>query len=98
MVSLTNDATLNSALARAVEAVTAEPPIWSPQLNSDAFAFLRAGIPAATLGSYDRDLGGRGLHSAQDNASRVDPARLVEAAEVLSQLLKELDAGGPVKS
>jgi acetylornithine deacetylase/succinyl-diaminopimelate desuccinylase-like protein len=98
MSRLPNDAALNTALARAVEAVTGEPPIWSPQLNSDAFAFLRAGIPAATLGSYDRDLGGRGLHSAQDNASRVDPARLAEAAEVLCCLLKELDAGGLVKS
>ena len=94
MISLPNDAALNSALARAVEAVTGEPPIWAPQLNSDAFAFLRAGIPAATLGSYDRDLGGRGLHSALDSASRVDPARLAEAAEVLCHLLQELDTGG----
>ena len=94
MVSLPNDAALNSALARAVEAVTGEPPTWAPQLNSDAFAFLRAGIPAATLGSYDRDLGGRGLHSALDSASRVDPARLVQAAEVLCHLLEKLDTAG----
>jgi acetylornithine deacetylase/succinyl-diaminopimelate desuccinylase-like protein len=96
MVSLPNDADLNSALARAVEAVTGEPPVWSPQLNSDAFAFLRAGIPAATLGSYDRDQGGRGLHSAFDSASRVDPARLAEAADVLCHLLKGFDAAGSV--
>jgi Zn-dependent M28 family amino/carboxypeptidase len=94
MVSLPNDAALNAALARAVEAVTGEPPTWAPQLNSDAFAFQRAGIPAATLGSYDRDLGGRGLHSALDSASRVDPARLAEAAGVLCHLLEELDAAG----
>jgi Zn-dependent M28 family amino/carboxypeptidase len=94
MVSLPNDASLKAALARAIEAVTGEPPIWSPQLNSDAFAFLRAGIPAATLGSYDRDLGGRGLHSALDSPSRVDPARLAEAVEVLCHLLKELDTAG----
>jgi acetylornithine deacetylase/succinyl-diaminopimelate desuccinylase-like protein len=98
MVSLPNDAALNAALARAVEAVTGEPPIWEPQLNSDAFAFLRAGIPAATLGAYDRDLGGRGLHSAQDNASRVDPARLVEAIEVLCHFLDEFDAAGHVST
>ena len=94
MISLPNDAALNAALARAVEAVTGEPPIRAPQLNSDAFAFLQAGIPATTLGSYDRDLGGRGLHSALDSASRVDPARLVETAEVLCHLLEELDTGG----
>ena len=82
------------SLARAVEAVTGEPPIWSPHLNSDAFAFLRAGIPAATLGGYDRDLGQRGLHSALDTASRVDPVRLVEAADLLCHLLKELDSAG----
>jgi len=94
MVSLPNDADLNSALARAVEAVTGEPPVWSPQLNSDAFAFLRAGIPAATLGSYDRDLGERGLHSAFDSASRIDPSRLAEATDVLCHLLGEIDAAG----
>jgi hypothetical protein len=93
MISLLNDADLNSALARAVEAVTGEPPTWAPQLNSDAFAFLRTGIPAATLGSYDRDLGERGLHSALDCASRVDPARLVEAAGVLCHFLEGFDAG-----
>ena len=98
MVCLPNDAALNAALARAVEAVTGEMPIRAPQLNSDAFAFLRAGIPAATLGSYDRDLGGRGLHSALDSASRVDPARLAEAAEGLCHLLEELDAGGLLRN
>jgi Zn-dependent M28 family amino/carboxypeptidase len=74
--------------------VTGESPVRSPQLNSDAFAFLRAGIPAATLGSYDRDLGERGLHSAFDSASRVDPARLAEAADVLCHLLEDLDTAG----
>ena len=92
MVRLLADATLNSALARAVEAATGEPPVRAPQLNSDAFAFLRAGIPTATLGSYDRDLGGRGMHSAQDSASRVDPACLVEATEVLCRFLNEFDS------
>ena len=96
MVSLPADAALNSALARAVEAVTGEPPLRAPQVNSDAFAFLRAGIPAATLGGYDRDLGGRGLHSALDSASRVDPARLVEAADVLCYFLDKLDTAGSV--
>jgi hypothetical protein len=91
MVSLPNDADLNSAIARAVGAVTGESPVRSPQLNSDAFAFLRAGIPAATLGGHDRDLGERGLHSALDSPGRVDPARLAEAADVLCYFLDEFD-------
>ena len=95
MISLPNDAALNAALERAVEAVTGEPPLRAPQLNSDAFAFLRAGIPAATLGGYDHDLGGRGLHSVLDSTGRVDPARLVEATDLLCHLLEELDAAGP---
>lgn len=94
MERLPNDPALKSALARAVEAVNGEPPLQALQLNSDAFAFLRAGIPAATLGSYDRDLGGRGLHCAMDSTNRVDPARLVEAAELLCHFLEGLNAAG----
>lgn len=61
------------------------------RINSDAFAFLRHGVPATTLGSYDAILGGRGYHSAQDSPERVDPDRLQETVLVLVRFLRELD-------
>lgn len=94
MRRLPADATLNHALARAVEAVAGQPPVWAPVLNSDAFAFLRRGIPAATLGSLDTQLGGRGFHSALDAPGRVDPDRLAETTRVLVHLLAEIDGDG----
>jgi hypothetical protein len=87
-----NDAGLNLALERVVEAVTGEQPRRAPALNSDAFAFLRQGIPAATLGSYDQALEGRGYHSALDHPGRVHPGRLEEAVEILGELAARLDA------
>jgi hypothetical protein len=91
MQRLPADANLNRALGRAVEAVSREPPVRAPTINSDAFAFLRQGIPAATLGSLDTKLGGRGFHSSLDAPGRVDPDRLVETTRVLGCLLAEMD-------
>ena len=88
------DAALNRGLARAVKAVAGQPPARAPLINSDAFAFLRAGIPAATLGSRDEEWGDRGYHSGLDHPSRVDAERLAETAEVLSHLLADMDSGG----
>ena len=88
------DAALNLGLARAVKAVAGQPPARAPLINSDAFAFLRAGIPAATLGSRDEEWGERGYHSGLDHPSRVDAKRLAETAEVLSHLLADIDSGG----
>lgn len=92
MRKLPSDPTLVRRLERAVEAVTGERPVRASLISSDAFAFLRGGIPAATLGSFDLDLGGRGFHSALDNLDRVDPARLVEAVDILSHLLADMDS------
>jgi hypothetical protein len=91
MRRLPADAALNGSLARAVEAVTGQPPVRAPTINSDAFAFLRRGIPAATLGSLDTQLGGRGFHSSLDAPGRVDPDRLAETTRVLVHLLTEMD-------
>jgi hypothetical protein len=91
MIRLAANAALNEDLARAIEAVSGEPPRRAPLVNSDAFAFLRAGIPAATLGSYDAKLGGRGYHSALDNVDRLDAGRLAETVEVLCRFLEDLD-------
>lgn len=93
MLRLPADPALNRALEQAVEAVAGERPVQVPVISSDGFAFLRQGLPAATLGSFDLDLGGRGLHSALDDPSRVDPERLAEAVAVLSHLLASMDAG-----
>jgi hypothetical protein len=86
------DPGLNSALARAVEAVTGRAPARASVINDDALAFLRAGIPAATLGSLYTALGAGGLHSALDHPGRVRPERLDQAVEILSCLLTALDA------
>jgi len=92
MLRMPVDPALNRALELAVEAVTGEQPVREPEISCDAFAFLRRGIAAATLGGFDRDLGGRGFHSALDNPGRVDPGRLAQAVEVLSRFLTDLDA------
>ncbi len=91
MQRLPADVNLNRALERAVEVVSGELPVRAPVINSDAFAFLRQGIPAATLGSLDTQMGERGLHSALDAAGRVDPDRLAETTRVLAYLLAEMD-------
>jgi acetylornithine deacetylase/succinyl-diaminopimelate desuccinylase-like protein len=92
MTRLPTDPALNQALERAVEAVTGERPIRVPAISSDAFAFRRQGIPATTLGSFDLDLGGRGLHSVLDSPDRVSTERLVEAVEILSRFLEDVDS------
>jgi hypothetical protein len=92
MRQVPTDPALNRALERAVEAVAGERPVRAPTINSDAFAFIRRGIPAATLGSFDLDLGGRGLHSALDSPDRVSQERLVEAVEILGHFLEDADS------
>jgi hypothetical protein len=82
---------LHLALERAAEAVTRERPLRAPTVSSDAFAFLRRGIPATTVGGFDRELGGRGLHSALDHPDRVDLARLAETVDLLTRFLTDLD-------
>jgi hypothetical protein len=78
----------------AAEAVTGERPLRAPAVSSDAFAFLRQGIPATTLGSFDRELGGSGFHSALDHPDRIDTARLAETVELLTRFLTDVDARG----
>lgn len=92
MLRLPTDPALNLALEQAIEAVTGERSVRVPAISSDGFAFLRGGIPTATLGSFDLELGGRGLHSALDDPGRVDPARLTETVAVLSHLLEDIDS------
>jgi hypothetical protein len=92
MQQMAADPELNRALAAAVQAVAGEQPTRVPRISSDALAFLRQGIPAASLGSFDAELGGRGFHSALDNPDRIDPERLAETVDVLGRFLLDLDS------
>jgi hypothetical protein len=92
MQKMAADPDLNRALAAAVQAVAGQPPARARRISSDAVAFLRQGIPAATLGSFDAEMGGRGFHSALDNPDRIDPERLAETADVLGRFLLDLDS------
>jgi hypothetical protein len=92
MVRLPNNRDLNLALSGAVRAVTGKPAVQAPRISSDAFAFLRQGVMATTLGSLDAELEDGGLHSAKDKPSRVDPQQLTRTVEVLSHFLADLDA------
>jgi hypothetical protein len=92
MQRMAADPDLNRALAAAVQEVAGEQPVCARRISSDAFAFLRQGIPAATLGSFDAELGGRGFHSALDKPDRIDTERLVETVDVLGRFLLDLDS------
>jgi hypothetical protein len=92
MQRIAADPDLNRALAAAVQAVAGEQPARAPWISSDALAFLRQDIPAATLGSFDAELGGRGFHSALDNPGRIDPERLAETVAVLRRFLLDRDS------
>jgi hypothetical protein len=92
MQRMAADPELNRALAAAVQRVAGEQPTRVARMSSDALAFLRQGIPAATLGSFDAELGGRGFHSALDNPCRIDPERLAETVDVLGRFLLDLDS------
>ncbi|MGD8398801.1 MAG: M20/M25/M40 family metallo-hydrolase, partial [Anaerolineae bacterium] len=91
MYRLPADPGIVGALGTAVEAVNGTQPPVAPSTNTDAFAFLRRGIPAATLGSFDAELGKRGLHGPLDNPDRVDRQRLVETVGILSRFLVDVD-------
>ena len=87
------DERLTAAVSAACERVTGRPAASLPVSNSDTFAFLAAGIPAAGLGTLDRSLGAAGLHGPLDAPERVSTARLNEAVAVLRELLKTIDSG-----
>jgi hypothetical protein len=75
---------VNRDISQAVQQVTGSAPRLVGPVNSDGGSFLRHGIPASTLGTYDRQQKDRGFHSARDNLDRVVMERLPEAVEILS--------------
>ena len=62
-------------------------------VNSDGYSFLRVGVPATTIGTYDTQLVDRGFHGPQDNLARVVMARLPQGVEILSQIVEGYDRG-----
>jgi hypothetical protein len=78
---------LNQAFSDVVLKVTGTTTLPAGPINSDGYSFIRAGIPVATLGTYDRKLRGRGLHLPSDNLSRVKLPRLIEGVEILTQFI-----------
>ena len=88
-------AALNQAVAASVAAVTGAPAKPAGPLNSDGYSFLRYGIPATTLGTYDRKWVDRGFHGATDNLERVVMARLPEGVEILENFLISQDHAAP---
>jgi hypothetical protein len=89
------------SLEAATEAVPFLPCLSTPRPNGSAAlertvqAWLEGeGIPATTLGSLDREPGGRGFHSALDHPDRFDAARLAETVDVLTHFLSDVDDRG----
>ena len=84
---------VNQVLAETVADVTGSKAMPAGPVNSDGYSFLRVGIPATTLGTYDTKWIDRGFHSPADNLERVVMARLSEAVEILSRLAIKYDSG-----
>jgi len=83
------DTRLNQTVSMAVEKVTGKLARAAGPINSDGYSFLRASIPVAVLGTFDRQQGERGFHLPTDNLERVQMNRLVEGVEILAQLIRD---------
>jgi putative aminopeptidase FrvX len=84
---------INQVLAETVADVTGVKAMPAGPVNSDGYSFLRVGVPATTLGTYDTKWVDRGFHSPADNLGRVVMARLPEAVEILARLITKFDSG-----
>jgi hypothetical protein len=82
---------LNQAVASTIQNVTGKRPIPAGPINSDGYSFLRSGIPATTLGTYDSMLGSRGFHLPSDNLARVRMERLPKGVEILEKFIEAFD-------
>ncbi|MEN9937336.1 MAG: hypothetical protein RLZZ387_3915 [Chloroflexota bacterium] len=82
---------INQLLHESIMAVTESTPAPEPLINSDAYPFLAAGVPAAVLGTRDPVLGTGGLHRPTDSVDRIDLARLPEHVAVLEELIRRYD-------
>jgi hypothetical protein len=85
-------ASLNELVAKAVQAVTGKAPRMVGPVNSDGGSFLLVGIPATTLGTYDRNWVDTGFHKPSDNLNRVVMERLPEGVEILRRFIESYDS------
>jgi Peptidase family M28 len=88
------DPEVNQDISQAVQQVTGVAPQPVGPVNSDGGSFLRCGLPASTIGTYDSQQKDRGFHSARDNLERVVMERLPEAVEILSRFILISDGSG----
>lgn len=88
----------NQTLIDAVQAITGQAPRPVGPVNSDGGSFLRAGLPAAILGTYDSKLVDRGFHSSADNLARLAPERLKEGLKILTEFIRRCDAEETISS
>jgi len=82
---------VNQAVVRAVHYATGAPAKPAGPLNSDGYSFLRNGIAATTMGTYDRGLVDRGFHGPEDNLDRVVMERLPEGVDILAHFVRQFD-------
>ena len=85
------DPETNRLLIEAVQSVTGLTPKPAGPVNSDSGSFLRNGLPASILGTYDRNLVDRGFHSPADNLARLVPVRLSEGRQILAEFIRRYD-------
>jgi hypothetical protein len=84
------DARLNAAIYRAVEQVTGEIPVAGGPVLTDAAPFLEKGLPAAVLGTYDRDWKDAGFHRPSDNLDRLVVDRIDEGIQIALRFIEEV--------
>jgi len=84
---------INHAVSEVIEQINAKQPLPGGPVNSDGYSFLRAGIPATTIGTYDRVQVDRGFHGPADNLDRVVMERLPQAVQILARFVEKYDRG-----
>jgi len=82
---------LNALLAQSIAETTGEEPQTGQVINSDAYPFLLANIPATTMGTLAMRYGAGGLHRPTDNLQRVVMERLPQGVDILLRLLQHLE-------
>ena len=89
----TNDQ-INRTISEVIESVRGVSARPAGPVTSDGYSFLRVGVPATTIGTYDRCWVDRGFHGSADNLDRVIMDRLPEAVEILARFIAHYDGEG----